>query len=218
MQPKRNSAYQRRTGKLSTRQKYLLDNSRHLLRDHNQIVSSSLFTNRTPLYCEIGFGKGQYLLKQAHEHPKRNYIGIDLYLPGVSSVLGQLEDTNLDNIKLIAHDAFSVATTMFAPQSLTHVALLHPDPWPKKRHHKRRLITVEFLTLLASRIHHNGHIQIVSDDASYTEWIANCIQALPYEYQQHHNIEPFTKYGDKAMTYENTITEFIVTVTHEKAT
>lgn len=218
MQPKRNCAYQRRTGKLSLRKTALLRESPYLIRDHTQTITPALFPNNSPIFCEIGFGKGHYLLEQANLHPTRNFLGIDLYLPGVASVLGQLEANKTPNIKLIAHDASEVITSMLPAYSLAHVAILHPDPWPKKRHHKRRLITQEFLNQVATCLQHNGQIQIVSDDASYSEWINDTLQALPYHYHINSNISPFTKYGNKAMTYNNTITEFIITITHRNLT
>ena len=207
---KRNCAYQRRTGKLSPRQKQLLATSPYLIKDYSQPIDKKIFNNKNPIYCEIGFGKGHFLIEQACKNRSNNYLGIDLYQPGVACILGHIEDKNITNLHIIQQDAYEVLEHMIHEHSIQHIDILHPDPWPKKRHHKRRLISKEFLQLLLSRLVNNGTCRIVSDDSSYTLWIAEIITAMQLPCTRVEDIKAFTKYGNKAEKIQNTITSFTI--------
>lgn len=206
---KRNTAYQRRTSKLSTRQKSLLSQSHFLLSidDHETLQR---FIADKDTYCEIGFGKGDHLLKQAKTYPSNHYLGIDLYKQGISKVLGEIENTNLSNIRLLEADATEIFEAQIPTHTLKHIDILHPDPWPKKRHHKRRLITSGFLKLLMTRLQPNGTCRIISDDASYTEWIHEILCSSHISFTVEENCAPITKYGKKAVLVGNNITTYIL--------
>ena len=110
------------------------------------------FPHAAPLVVEIGFGYGTVLLALAQQQPQRNFLGIEVYPPGIAALLAELARHRLRNVKVIRHDAAEVFAQLLAPESLDKVLMLFPDPWPKKRHHKRRLVQPEFMTLVSSRL------------------------------------------------------------------
>ncbi|WWP01326.1 MAG: tRNA (guanosine(46)-N7)-methyltransferase TrmB [Candidatus Dasytiphilus stammeri] len=138
----------------------------------NQIINiNSLFVNEAPLVIDIGFGIGDYLIEQAINNPQNNFIGIEVYLPGVGSCLSRANQAKLLNFRLIYHDAIDVFTEMLPDHSIYRVQLFFPDPWPKRRHHKRRLITLSFAKLVLSKLQLTGIFHIVTDWTSYAEHI-----------------------------------------------
>ena len=138
------------------------------------------FGRDAPLVLEIGFGNGETLVEQAANDPERNYLGIEVHEPGLGHCLLLLEKLELPNVRLIDHDAVEVLRHQIAPASLARVNIYFPDPWPKKRHHKRRLIQPTFLELLASRLEPGGELFIATDWANYAEHIDEIVMESPY--------------------------------------
>jgi tRNA G46 methylase TrmB len=101
---------------------------------------TAVFGRQAPITLEIGFGNGDNLTALAIAHPERNYLGVEVHRPGVGRLLLGLEEARLSNTRVICHDAVEVLTYQVAPQTLDEVLILFPDPWPKKRQHKRRLV------------------------------------------------------------------------------
>ena len=99
-----------------------------------------IFGRGAPKILEIGYGMGETTVEIAKTHPENDYLGIEVHTPGVGSLLKQIEETGLSNVRVIQHDAVEVVRNMIPPASLAGVHIFFPDPWPKKRHHKRRLI------------------------------------------------------------------------------
>lgn len=120
---------------------------------------------------EIGFGNGETLVQQAVENPQMNFVGIEVHEPGVGHCMLKAHDAGITNLKLIMHDAIEVLRDQVAPESVQRVNLYFPDPWPKKRHHKRRIVQPGFLELLHSRLAQNGELHIATDWANYAEHI-----------------------------------------------
>ena len=112
-----------------------------------------VFGRAAPKILEIGFGMGETTARIAHEHPENDYLGIEVHTPGVGSLLKRLADLGLTNVRVIQHDAVEVLRDMIAPEALDAVHIFFPDPWPKKRHHKRRMIHPN----LPARNHHFTH-------------------------------------------------------------
>lgn len=131
----------------------------------------ALFGRHAPVVFEIGFGNGDTLVQQALENPALNFVGVEVHEPGVGHCLLKAEQAALENLKLIRHDAIEVLQSQVPPASLHRVNIYFPDPWPKKRHHKRRLIQPAFLALLHSRLETNGALHIATDWANYAEHI-----------------------------------------------
>jgi tRNA (guanine-N7-)-methyltransferase len=126
-----------------------------------------LFGRRAPRTLEIGFGNGDHLASLARAHPERDYFGIEVHRPGVGHLFMQVEANGLTNVRASAHDAVEVLRDQLAPASLDEVLVLFPDPWHKKRHHKRRLIQPPFVELLATRIAAGGVLRLATDWEEY---------------------------------------------------
>lgn len=136
------------------------------------------FEARQPLVVEVGFGMGDSLLASAQAEPDLNFLGIEVHRPGVGHLLGLVADAGLKNLRVANTDAYEVLGR-FAQNSLFRVQVFFPDPWPKKKHHKRRLIGPRFLDLVAPRLACNGILHIVTDWAGYAEHIAETLAQWP---------------------------------------
>jgi tRNA (guanine-N7-)-methyltransferase len=128
---------------------------------------AALFGRAAPRCCEIGFGNGDNLLALAAAHPERDFLGIDVHRPGVGRLLLALKAQELANVRVICHDAVEVLAAQFAPEALAEILILFPDPWPKKRHHKRRLVQAGFAALAASRLAPGGVLHLATDWQPY---------------------------------------------------
>jgi len=116
----------------------------------------ALFGRDAPVVVEVGFGMGETTARIAQENPGVDYLGIEVHAPGVGSLLRQVEALGLANVRVVSHDAVEVLRDMVPPSSLAGVHVFFPDPWPKKRHHKRRLVQPAFAALAASRLAPGG--------------------------------------------------------------
>ena len=116
---------------------------------------------------EIGFGNGENLAALAAAHRERDFLGIEVHRPGVGRLLQTLESHDLTNVRLICHDAVEVLSQQIAPQWLTEILIFFPDPWPKKRHHKRRLVQDAFVRAAAARLAPGGVLRIATDWQPY---------------------------------------------------
>jgi tRNA (guanine-N7-)-methyltransferase len=142
-------------------EKWSLAYSKHPLQ------TAAVFGRQAPLVLEIGFGMGETTEKIAQARPQDDFLGVEVFNAGVGSLLRRIEDSALSNVRIVQHDAVEVVRDMIAPNSLAGVHIYFPDPWPKKRHHKRRLIQTSFITLLASRIAPGGYIHCATDWEHY---------------------------------------------------
>ena len=132
---------------------------------------SKLFERTAPTILEIGFGMGDTLATMANSNPEMNYLGIEVHRPGVGSLLATIEEKGINNIRVICHDAVEVLEQTISNQSLVSIHIFFPDPWPKKRHHKRRLIQPPFVELLAKKLKSKGTLHIATDWKNYAQWI-----------------------------------------------
>ncbi|MBF6237699.1 tRNA (guanosine(46)-N7)-methyltransferase TrmB [Nocardia otitidiscaviarum] len=130
------------------------------------------FGRSAPLIIEIGCGTGTATAAMARDEPQFNLIGIEVYKPGLAMLVKTIEREGIDNVRLLRGDAVDVLEHMIAEESLTGVRIFFPDPWPKARHHKRRLIQPATLKLIASRLKPGGVLHVATDHADYAEWIA----------------------------------------------
>ena len=130
-----------------------------------------LFGRHAPVVLEIGFGNGDSLVQQAIERSDMNFLGIEVHEPGVGHCLLKAQEAGLSNLKLIRHDAIEVLSHQVPLDSLQRVNIYFPDPWPKKRHHKRRMIQPAFLELIHSRLNVDGALHIATDWENYAEHI-----------------------------------------------
>ena len=130
-----------------------------------------VFGRDAPTILEIGFGNGETLVRAAREAPEVNFLGVEVHLPGLGRCLLQAEEAELENLRLIQGDAVEVLTTWLPPSCLAMVRLLFPDPWPRKRHHKRRLVQSGFVMLLERVLEPAGVFHVATDWAPYVEHI-----------------------------------------------
>jgi len=158
-----------------------------------------------PRILEIGFGMGEGLAEIAAAHPENDYLGVEVHTPGVGALLKQLGERGLTNVRVIQHDAVEVLTHMLAPASLAGIHIFFPDPWHKKRHHKRRLIQAPLVQLLASRLQPGGYIHLATDWQDYAEQMLAVLGAEPLlantvvDYAPRPDTRPLTKFEQRGI-------------------
>ena len=146
---------------------------------HTTLDLHALFGRAAPRMLEIGFGAGEALLEFATAHPEIDCIGVEVHRPGVGHLLLGAEAATLRNVRVICHDAVEVLQHQLAPASIDLVHVFFPDPWPKKRHHKRRLIQPSFVELLAKAIAPGGTLRLATDWEPYAQQMREVIDASP---------------------------------------
>lgn len=134
-----------------------------------QLDFQEVFGRDAPTILEIGFGMGETTQKIALARPEDNFLGVEVFNAGVGAMLKRIDESGLTNVKVIQHDAVEVLQHMIPPASLAGVHIYFPDPWPKKRHHKRRLIQPPLVKLLASRMKPGAYIHLATDWENYAE-------------------------------------------------
>ncbi len=171
-----------RQGRLTAGQQRALDT----LWDHYGIAScdspldlDAVFGRRAPRTLEIGFGNGTALATMASAHPERDYLGIEVHRPGVGALLLALEKAGLENVRVINSDAVAVLRTSIADASLAAVHVYFPDPWPKLRHHKRRLIQAPFAELIARKLCVGAYLHMATDWEDYAQYMLEVMEVAP---------------------------------------
>lgn len=176
-------SYVRRGGRLTPSQKHGLDHFWELYGvDYEPAILdiSSLFANDNPVTLEIGFGMGESLFQQARLEPQMNFIGIEVHPPGVGKLINELNNFSLSNVRVISFDAIEVMQHMIPDHSLAKVQLYFPDPWHKKKHHKRRIIQPSFLEMLSSKLTEGGLFHFATDWFDYHEHALEVVASTPY--------------------------------------
>lgn len=129
----------------------------------------ALFGRRAPRTLEIGFGNGENLASLAASHPERDFLGVEVHRPGVGRLMLSVEELGLTNVRILCHDAVEVLEEQIPPDSFDEVLVLFPDPWPKKRHHKRRLVQPPLVALVTSRLRPGGALRLATDWEPYAQ-------------------------------------------------
>lgn len=137
------------------------------------------FGRRAPLVLEIGSGMGETTAALAAAHPELNHLAVDVYRPGLAQLLLRIEAAGIDNLRLLRGDAFDLLARHIAPGTLHAVRAFFPDPWPKRRHHKRRLVQPEFVALVASRLEPGATLHLATDWEDYAEQMLAVCEAEP---------------------------------------
>ena len=168
-------SFVRRSGRLTQSQKNALqDHSSKYLLDTNNTsanLKSCFDSEQHGVVIEIGFGDGTVLIETALKNPNKNFIGIEVYDSGLGQCLNEINKHKIKNIRLIYGDAVEVFKQFITKKSVEKINILFPDPWPKKRHHKRRLINKRFLALLSKSLINKGIINISTDWEDYAQQI-----------------------------------------------
>ncbi|MDE1942342.1 MAG: tRNA (guanosine(46)-N7)-methyltransferase TrmB [Betaproteobacteria bacterium] len=166
---------------------------------------TALFGREAPLVLEIGFGMGESTVAIARQLPHINFLAIDVHMPGIGSLLKQISEAGIGNVRVMRHDAVEVLEHMIAPDTLDGVHIFFPDPWPKARHHKRRLIQLPFVSLLASRIKPGGTLHLATDWEDYAVQMlavlesAEALQNTAESYAPRPDYRPLTKFEQRGL-------------------
>lgn len=170
-----------RQGRLSAAQARALEEQRNFVIEYGSTLvdTAEAFGRQAPLVVEIGFGMGHATADIAEALPDHDFIGIEVHTPGVGSLLKMLGTRHIQNVRVIQHDAVEVLRDMIADASLAGVHIFFPDPWPKKRHHKRRLIQPGFVASLVRKLEPGGYIHCATDWQEYAEHMLDVLQEEP---------------------------------------
>ena len=172
-----------------------------------------IFGNTNPIVIEIGFGMGDATIALAQANPNINYIGIEVHRPGVGKVLSEIKRLDLKNLYVIEHDALEVLEYMVGDNSVNGFHIFFPDPWPKKRHHKRRMLQRPRTNLMAQKLAPGGYLYFVTDWLEYAEFALeelNQTEHLKNKYDGFAEPQPWrfqTKFERKGMAADRVITE-----------
>jgi tRNA (guanine-N7-)-methyltransferase len=139
----------------------------------------AVFGRNAPRFLEIGFGMGETSAAIAETNPQNDYIGVEVHTPGVGSLCKLIAEKGLANLRIIQHDAVEVLRDMIPARALNGIHVFFPDPWPKARHHKRRLIQPAFVALMADRLQAGGHVHLATDWENYAEQMLDALSAEP---------------------------------------
>ena len=201
-------SFVKRSGRLSKGQSLGLN---ELWSDFGIDVDSStfdfeeIFSNQNDVTLEVGFGNGDSLLEMAIQEPNQNFLGIEVYEAGVGRLINEANKKNVGNLKVIKEDAVEVLENNVADDSISNFQLFFPDPWHKKRHHKRRIVQMGFLDLLSKKLKSNGTAHIATDWQDYAEHIMEMLESHPHFknlagdhiYSERPEYRPLTKFENR---------------------
>jgi tRNA (guanine-N7-)-methyltransferase len=179
--------------------------------------AAAVFGRCVPLAVEVGFGMGQATAQIAALRPETNFVGIEVHAPGVGALLQRIDEAALSNLRIVQHDAVPVLEQMIAPASLAAVHVFFPDPWPKKKHHKRRLIQPAFVALIASRLVPGGRLHCATDWQPYAEQMLTVLSAEPAlinsceAYAPRPDYRPLTKFEQRGLNLGHGVWDLVFT-------
>ena len=177
--PQRIRSFIRRQGRLTPGQQLAIDNhwEQYCLDPNINYDFAEVFGRNAPLFMEIGFGNGDSLARMAAANPDKDYIGIEVHKPGVGHLLILLESQALTNVRIYCHDAIEILEQKIADNRLAGVHLFFPDPWQKRRHHKRRIVRPLFVELLHKKLAHGGYFHAATDWEHYAKDMLKILSA-----------------------------------------
>lgn len=199
----------RRIGRMTSAQKLALDTlwEKYCL-DHEQRCDfSAVFGRQAPIVLEIGFGNGESLAQTAEDNPDHDYIGIEVHKPGVGNLLAQLDRKGITNVRVFYHDAIEVLESCIPDHGLSAVHLFFPDPWHKRKHHKRRIVRPSFVHLIAQKLVAGGYFHAATDWRHYAQHILRILSAASQfsnasagsDYCPRPDYRPLTKFEQRGL-------------------
>lgn len=213
--PRTIKSFTLRQGRLTNRQENAIhaEGAHYLLATDTMADWRQSFGRDAPLTLEIGFGMGHALLKNATAYPEQNFIGIEVYRPAVGALLAELKTSAIHNVRVFYKDAVDVLTHCIPNQSLDAVHIFFPDPWPKRRHHKRRLIQTPFMTLIVQKLKIGGKLHLATDWEDYATHMHHVLSCEPQlvlatdHAISHHR--PLTKYEQRGQRLGHAVWDFV---------
>lgn len=225
MEPPANSEYRReiktyvlRIGRMTAAQEKAyneLSPSWCIPFENKKLNFVDIFGNTNPIIVEIGFGMGDATIQIAENNPNINYLGIEVHKPGVGRVLSEIKKRNLKNLYIIEYDALEVLEYMISDNSINGFHIFFPDPWPKKRHHKRRMLQRPRTNLMAQKLAPGGYLYFVTDWFEYAEFALeelNQTEKLKNKYEKFAEPQEWrtqTKFERKGVAADRVITEIM---------
>ena len=147
---------------------------------NKELPPEKIFGNSNPIVLDIGFGMGDEIIDFSIKNPTKNVLGIEMYKPAIGNLLKNIYEKNIKNIKIIEYDAYCVLNYMIPDESIDEIHIYFPDPWPKKKHVKRRLLNVQFAEIIARKLKNSGEIKCATDNSNYAEQIVSALGKQKY--------------------------------------
>ena len=173
-------SFVRRSGRISKAQSIGLNELWHdygVDLNEKKLDFNKLFLSKNNVTLEVGFGNGDSLLEMAIDQPNQNFLGVEVYEAGVGRLINEANKNKLSNLKIIKDDAVEVLTNNILDNSISNFQLFFPDPWHKKKHHKRRIVQISFLDLLSKKLKKDGVVHIATDWENYAEHIMELLES-----------------------------------------
>ena len=215
-------SFVRRSGRLSKAQAIGLNELWHdygVDLTEKKLDFNKLFLSKNNVTLEVGFGNGDSLLEMAIDQPNQNFLGIEVYEAGVGRLINEANKNKLSNLKIVKDDAVEVLENNILDNSISHFQLFFPDPWHKKKHHKRRIIQRSFLDLLSKKLKHDGVVHIATDWENYAEHILDSLEshshfkncAGDHMYSLRPKNRPLTKFENRGQKLGHGVWDIIFT-------
>ena len=187
--------------------------------DKSSLNFEEIYLNQNDITLEVGFGNGDSLIEMAIRQPDQNFLGIEVYEAGVGRVVNEASKKNINNLKVIKEDAVEVLENNILDSSISNFQLFFPDPWNKKRHHKRRIVQMSFLDLLSKKLKDHGIVHIATDWENYAEHIMETLESHPYfkncagahRYSLRPEYRPLTKFENRGQKLGHGVWDIIFT-------
>ncbi len=210
-----------RAGRVTAGQQRALDElgPQFLIPFQSQLIDlQAAFAGSTkPKILEIGFGMGETTAKIAQSMTNSDFLGVEVHTPGVGGLLKLVEELSLTNVRIIQHDVVDVLNHMIPDFALDGIHIFFPDPWHKKRHHKRRLIQTEFVKLLCTKLKSGGYLHVATDWQEYAEWVFDILKVEPQlentavDYAPKPDYRPLTKFENRGIKLGHGVWDLLFT-------
>ena len=215
-------SFVRRSGRISKAQSIGLNELWHdygVDLNEKKLDFNKLFLSKNNVTLEVGFGNGDSLLDMAIDQPNQNFLGLEVYEAGVGRLINEANKNKLSNLKIIKDDAVEVLTKNILDNSISHFQLFFPDPWHKKKHHKRRIVQISFLDLLSNKLKKDGIVHIATDWENYAEHIMELLEshshfkncAGDHMYSLRPKNRPLTKFENRGQKLGHGVWDIIFT-------
>lgn len=215
-------SFVRRSGRISKAQSIGLNELWHdygVNLNEKKLDFNKLFLSKNNVTLEVGFGNGDSLLEMAIDQPNQNFLGVEVYEAGVGRLINEANKNKLSNLKIIKDDAVEALTNNILDNSISHFQLFFPDPWHKKKHHKRRIVQISFLDLLSNKLKKDGIVHIATDWENYAEHIMELLEshshfkncAGDHMYSLRPKNRPLTKFENRGQKLGHGVWDIIFT-------